>query len=121
VLIADDDARVRRALRLFIELDPSFMVVGEAGSAAEVLERDRTLRPTVILLDLLFPAMEDGLALLRRLAHRQGRPVVAISMRDGLRTVALRAGARAFLGKGEPPDLILHALRAVAEESPPPH
>ena len=97
------------------------MVVGEAASAADVLERDRTLGPTVILLDLLFPEMEDGLALLQRLAQEHGRPVVAISMRDGLRTVALRAGARAFVEKGEPPDLMLHALRAVAEESPPPH
>jgi DNA-binding NarL/FixJ family response regulator len=114
VLIADDDARVRQALRALIESDPSIVVAGEACSTREVLEFDQTLHPSVILLDLILPNPEDGLSVLRRLAEIR-RPVVAISLRSSLRDAALAAGACAFVEKGSSPDVLLSALHEALE------
>jgi DNA-binding NarL/FixJ family response regulator len=115
VLIADDDGRVRRALRALLEAEPDIAVVGEAATAREVRAAARALRPAVVVLDLLLPAAEDGLALVRGLA---GRPVVALSVRGGLRGAALGAGARAFVEKGAAPEALLAAIRAAAAGEP---
>ena len=115
VLIADSDARVRHALRAVIDATPGLEVVGEASTPAQVLERDATLQPAVILLDFFAQCQEEDVTLLRTLVHQRGRPVVVLSIRGGLRAAALKAGARAFIEKGTPPEMVLAALRAVAE------
>ncbi len=114
VLIADDDARVRAALRTFLSAEPDFDVVGEAGSADSAVELARTASPVVALVDILMPLAADGLRLIRTLTDELGVPAVAISMESGVRAVALGAGASAFLPKGTTPDLLLAALRAAA-------
>lgn len=116
VLIADDDSRVRHAIRAFVEADPSMVVAGEAGSAEEVLKCERALHPSVILLDLILPQAEDGLRLLKFLAQTEHRPVIALSLRGSLRAQALEAGACAFVEKGAPPEVLLAALRAASSE-----
>lgn len=108
VLIADGDARVRQALRALLEAEPDLIVVGEAATAGETLARARALRPGVILLDLPLPGMADRLAILPALV---AWPVVAISVRGGLRDLALRAGAVAFVEKGATPEAVLAAIR----------
>lgn len=112
VLIADDDGRVRQALRALLEAEADISVVGEAASSTEVLVSAAALWPSVILLDLLLPDTADGLALLPALV---GWPVVALSVRGGLREPALRAGAVAFLEKGIAPEALLAALRVAAQ------
>ena len=111
VLIADDDARVRHALRALLESDSGIRVVGEASSPADVLRGDTELRPSVILLDLIMPEADDGFRLLTQLTQRPERCVVAMSLRNSLGRKALEAGARAFLEKGAAPDVVLSALR----------
>lgn len=118
VLIADDDARVRHALRALIDCEPGVVVVGEAGCVKNVLACDSVLQPSVILLDILQSRLEEGLALIRALSQERGRPVVAISMRGGLREAALAAGARAFVEKGAAPELVLSTLLAAAGHDP---
>lgn len=99
VLVADDDARIRRGLREVIEFSAEATVIGEASSAMSVLQLDRALCPDVVVLDLLLPQAEDGLGVLRELTAR-GRPVIAISVLGFLRPQALEAGASSFLEKG---------------------
>lgn len=108
VLIADDDGRVRQALRALLESEPDLIVIGEAVTAGETLARALTLHPGVILLDLQLPGMADGLAWLPELA---AWPVVAMSVRGGLRDPALRAGAVAFVEKGGTPEAVIAAIR----------
>ena len=60
ILIVDDDARVRRALRCLIECSPDLTVVGETGSTRGARRLDLELRPDVVLLDLLLPQVSDG-------------------------------------------------------------
>lgn len=115
ILIADDDARVRHALRALIEAQPDLIVAAEASSSFEVRECDERLAPSVILLDLVLASEGDGLELLQLLAGTRKRCVVAISVHSGLFEAALKAGARVFVDKGASPDRILEALRLAAK------
>ena len=116
IFIADDDPRVRSALRALIEADPRFDVVGEASSVQEVEERIGAPMPAIVLVDMLFPTASEGLRLVKHLVARSGCAVVAISAQDSLRGAALRAGAVLFLHKGEAPDTILAALYAASDQ-----
>ena len=95
VLIVDDDARVRRALRGLIECAPDLMVVGEAGSTRSAMRLDLELDPDVVVLDLLLPQAPDGMEVLRQLRGRD-RPVVAISRMGELGPAAMARGARSW-------------------------
>ena len=78
VLIVDDDARVRRALRRLIECSLDLTVVGEAGSTWSATRLDLELLPDVVVPDLLLPQASEGMQVLRELRGRDS-PVVAIS------------------------------------------
>ena len=118
VLIVDDDARVRRALRSLIEYSPDLTVVGEAGSARSARRLDLELGPDVVVLDLLLPRAPDGMGVLRELRGRD-RPVVAISRRGELGPEAMVAGAHAFLEKdGRDVDDLLDMIRAAYRQDP---
>ena len=110
VLVVDDDARVRHALRALLTSSHGLSVAGEASSASDALQADEQLRPDVVLLDLLLPTAQEGLDVLRRLVGR-GREVVALTIRVQLRRAALDAGAVAFVEKGVSPDALLEVLR----------
>jgi DNA-binding NarL/FixJ family response regulator len=118
VLIVDDDARVRRALRGLIECAPDLTVVGEAGSTRGAGRLDLELGPDVVVLDLLLPQASDGLGVLRELRGR-GRPVVAISRMGELGPQAMVEGAHAFLEKhGRDIDDLPEMIRAASRHDP---
>jgi DNA-binding NarL/FixJ family response regulator len=118
VLIVDDDARVRRALRSLIECAPDLTVVGEAGSTPSATRLDLELLPDVVVLDLLLPRAPEGMEVLREL-RRHGRPVVAISGMGELGPQAMAAGAHAFLEKhGRDVDDLLDMIRAAYRHDP---
>jgi DNA-binding NarL/FixJ family response regulator len=118
VLIVDDDARVRRALRSLIDCSPDLTVVGEAGSTRSAKRLDLELRPDVVVLDLLLPQAPDGMQVLRELRGRD-RPVVAISRMGELGPEAMVAGAHAFLEKhGRDVDDLLDMIRAAHRHDP---
>jgi DNA-binding NarL/FixJ family response regulator len=119
VLVVDDDARVRRALRTLIESSPDLTVAAQAATETQTLQLDLQLEPDIVVLDLLLPAASNGLNALRELIRR-GRPVVAISISGGLRAAALGAGADAFLEKGgREMDRLLDTIRAASPRPPP--
>jgi DNA-binding NarL/FixJ family response regulator len=110
VLIAGGDGRVRRGLRALLEAQPDIVVIGEAATAAQAEQCSTALRPSVVLLDLMLPTLDDGLAAVRFLAAHK-RPCVAISWRASLREVALEMGASDFVEKGSSPETVLAAIR----------
>src|SRR5512132_2475692 len=117
VLIVDDDARVRRALRGLIQCSPDLIVVGEARSTRSAKRLELELLPDVVL-DLLLPQAPEGMQVLRELRGR-GRPVVAICGTGGLGSQAVRAGAHGFLEKhGRDVDDLLDMIRAACHHDP---
>lgn len=114
VLIIDDDARVRAALRALIESSTD-CIVADAAGPAEARARATEWTPRIVLCDLLLPGPADGLRLLRTLAADSTVHVIAISMRSELRAPAFAAGAHAFLEKGSAPDALLATLRDTRE------
>lgn len=110
ILIADDQARVRRALRILLTQQPGLQVVGEAAEGGRLLAQAEASSPDVILLEWELPglAQAGGLPALRALcpsAH-----ILVLGSRPGARQAARSAGAGAFVSKGDPPERLLAAL-----------
>ncbi|MGC2028614.1 MAG: response regulator transcription factor [Steroidobacteraceae bacterium] len=117
VLLVDDHAVVREGYRRLLERDDSLVVVGEAATAADALRCDGELKPDVLVLDIALPGV-SGIEVLRRiLARRPAACVLVFSMyQDGIyASRALNAGARGYLSKACAPDLLVEAVRSVAQ------
>ncbi|GGT04367.1 response regulator [Nonomuraea spiralis] len=118
VLLADDQAMVRRGLRLILEDQPDIRVVAEARDGEEAVELARRVRPDVCLVDILMPGM-DGIAVTRALAGPgvpDPLPVVVVTTFDLDEYVydALRGGAAGFVLKDAGPALLAEAVRAAS-------
>ncbi|MCI0663370.1 MAG: response regulator transcription factor, partial [Acidobacteria bacterium] len=70
IVIADDHPVFRQGLRQIIESEPDLQVVGEAGDGNSALERIRSLKPGIAILDIDMPQL-DGMAVTRRLREEQ--------------------------------------------------
>jgi DNA-binding NarL/FixJ family response regulator len=110
VLLADDQTKVRSALRLLLEQEPGLSVVGEAAEAEDLLAQVEATQPDLVLLDWELPGLrtDDRLSALRTLCPRL--KVIALSGRAGARRAALAAGVDAFVSKGDPPERLLAAV-----------
>jgi len=117
VLIADDQALVRRGFRLIIEIEPDLEVVGEAADGDEALARCRELHPDVVLMDVRMPNT-DGIVATRRISADRDCAASRVLMlttfdMDEYVYEALQAGASGFLLKDVRPELLLAGIRAV--------
>ena len=120
VLLVDDDALVRSALRLILGGDPAITVVGEACDGQEGVALVESLRPDVVLMDIRMPRL-DGLAATERALALQPDLVVVVLTTfdtDDMVLSALRLGARGFLLKDTPPADLVAAVRAAAAGQP---
>lgn len=110
ILIADDQNRVRRALRILLTQQAGLQVVGEAANGQELLSRAQTTAPDLVLVDWELPGLSQagGLPALRNTSHAV--QVVVLSSRPGTRRAAQAAGADAFVSKGDPPERLLAVL-----------
>ena len=117
ILVVDDDPLVRDAFQELLE-GMGFAVVGAVEDGFRAIETAGIVEPDVVLMDVRMPGM-DGLEATRRirLLHPDVQ-VVLLSAYDDLtfRTVAREAGARTYLVKGCPPDVLERELRAAAHE-----
>jgi DNA-binding NarL/FixJ family response regulator len=113
VLLVDDEANVRQALTMRLGLEPDIEVVGAAPSGAEGIDMARELTPDVVLMDVSMAEM-NGLSATDEL-HRlvPGVRVVMLTMMDDAptRLMARFAGAAAFVGKHQPDEMLLNAIR----------
>jgi DNA-binding NarL/FixJ family response regulator len=120
VLIVDDDALVRGALRMMLSGSAAIEVVGEAGDGDEVAAAVAAYRPQVVLMDIRMPRL-DGIAATAALRQRPDPPeVIVLTTFDADENVlrALRAGASGFLLKDTPPARIVEAVQRVAAGDP---
>jgi DNA-binding NarL/FixJ family response regulator len=119
VLLADDQALLRGALRMLVESEPDMEVVGEAADGAQAIEAARAGRPDVVLMDIRMPGT-DGIAATREITGDpalSGTAILVLTTFEADEYVvrAILAGAAGFLGKGAEPDELLGAIRTVAK------
>jgi len=102
VLIVDDNEDVRRLVRIQLETQGHYAVVGEAGDGREGVRLAQELQPDVVLLDLAMPVL-DGLEALPMIkAAVENVKVIVLSGFDetGMRDLAFAAGASKYVEKG---------------------
>ena len=116
VLVADDHLIVRQGLRLILETESDFELVGEAADGAEALRLCAETHPDVVLMDLRMPVL-DGLAAIQRLSVEQPQIAVVILTtynEDDLMVRGLRAGAKGYLLKDTSREALFDTIRAAA-------
>lgn len=121
VLLVDDQALFRSTIRMVVDQQPDFTVVGEAGNGLEGVEQARALRPDLIVMDVEMPVM-DGVEAARIL--RDQMPAVKVIMltvceEDEKLLSAVRLGVHGYLLKDLRPEQLFDMLRCVMRDETP--
>lgn len=117
LLLVDDQTLLVDALRVVLDLESDFMVVGTAGNGWQAIEETLRLEPDVVLLDIQMGGM-DGLESLKRIktARPDTKVIMLTTFADDMYIVmSLVAGADGFLLKDVKPDEVVAVIRQVAQ------
>ncbi|MFE5992759.1 response regulator [Streptomyces sp. NPDC056453] len=119
VLLADDHALLRDTFRILINSAGDLEVVGQASDGAQAITLAETLHPDIVIMDIRMPGT-DGLAATTAICGDPSLSDVRILILTTFETDeyvarALRAGASGFLGKDVTADVLLDAIRTVAD------
>jgi len=118
VVIADDDALARTALRTILDAHDDLELVAEASDGLEAVEAAGRLLPDVVLLDIRMPNL-DGLEAARQILGSQSSRARIIMLTtfdlDEYVYDALKAGASGFLRKDTPPERLLSFVRSAGD------
>jgi two-component system response regulator DesR len=109
ILLADDQTKVRFALRVLLEQQPEMRVIGETADASGLLIQAQRDRPDLVLLDWELPGANEVLVALRRLFPRM--QILALGEQPETRPLALAAGVDGFVSKANPPEQLLAVIR----------
>ena len=118
VLLIDDHAVVRAGLRALLETESDLEVVGEAAGGMPAISLARTLRPHIVVTDLLLPHV-DGVAVTQsiraELPDTQVVVLTSVSEEDASVVRAVRAGAIGYVLKDAETDVLVRTIRSAAE------
>jgi two-component system, NarL family, response regulator NreC len=116
ILIVDDHAVVRAGLRLLLEAEAELEPVGEAGSARDAVFEARSLKPDVILMDVVMPDQSGLEVVPQLLAENPEVKILILSMQDDPQYVrqAFAAGASGYVLKEAADRDVVSAVREVA-------
>ena len=115
VLVVDDHVVVRQGIHALLATETDIEVVGEAENGREAVAEAESLRPDVILMDLVMPEM-DGIEAIGRITARQleARILVLTSFAaDDKVFPAIKAGALGYLLKDSSPEDLVAAIHQV--------
>lgn len=114
ILAADDHALLRKGLAAVVNSESDLKLVAEAANGEDAIEKFRTHRPDVVLMDLQMPGLNGIEATARILSEFPDARIIVLTTYHGDAQVlrALRAGARAYLLKGHDRELVetIHAV-----------
>jgi two-component system response regulator NreC len=115
ILLADDHNVMRRGLRLLLESQPEFRVVGEASDGRQAVEQADAIRPDVVVLDIAMPNLSGIEAAVRITSLLPNTSIVILSMHsdEGYVLRALKAGAKGYLLKDSAESDLIEAIKAV--------
>jgi two-component system response regulator NreC len=116
LVLADDHTIFRAGVRMLLDLEPDFEVVGEAVEGSQAVDLTGKLRPDVVLMDIAMPHM-DGLVATRHIkAECPDTHVLVLTMHrsDEYLFEMLKAGASGYVIKGAETDELINAIRVVA-------
>lgn len=114
IVLADDHRLMRAGLRLILEREPGFEVVGEADDGAAAAEMALELLPDVVVLDLDMPVLTgtEAAQLIRDKAPSIETVVVSMHHDSHYLVQALKAGAKSYILKSSAPEELVFAVRA---------
>jgi DNA-binding NarL/FixJ family response regulator len=117
ILLADDHNVVRRGLKLLLESQPDFSVVGEASDGRQAVEQAERTKPDVAVLDIAMPNLSGTEAAQRISELVPPIAIIMLSMHSDEAYVlrALKAGARGYLLKDSAEGDLIDAVKTVRE------
>jgi two-component system response regulator NreC len=120
LVLADDHATIRDALKLLLSGEPDFQVVGEAVDGQQAVDAAVALRPDVLLMDISMPGL-NGLQA-TALVHEKAPSVKVLTLtrhaEESYLGELLRAGASGYALKQSSSRELLNAIRTVASGRP---
>jgi len=116
VVVADDHLVVREGLRLILEGQDEFTLVGDAADGATAVALVADLQPDVVLVDLRMPGMGglEAVSQIHRAWPRVALVILTTYNDDELMLQALQAGACGYLIKDTTRETLFQAIRAAA-------
>ncbi|MBX2886477.1 MAG: response regulator transcription factor [Granulosicoccus sp.] len=117
VLIADDHALVRTGFRLLLEEADDIEVIAEAESGEEAYDLFGSCEPDVVMMDIAMPGI-GGIESIKKIIGRdKSARILALSVHEDIshpRRV-LQAGALGYLTKRQAPEVLIDAIRKIAD------
>jgi len=116
VVMADDQPLVRLPLASWLRQTGDIKVVGEAGNADDAVTAALRERPDIVLMDIDMPGLLafDAVRTIKSRCPRTRVIVLSGFFHDKYIEAALAAEASGYVTKGEPPDVVVSAIRTVA-------
>lgn len=115
VVIGDDHKHARQAIRLILESDPMFEIIGEATNGKEVIQLTERYAPDLVLIDINMPLL-DGLQATGIIKERfPAVKIVIVTVSDDASDLfeALKRGAQGYLLKNLHPEFWLEYLHSL--------
>jgi len=117
ILIVDDHEAVRSGLRMLLS-SSEWIVSGEACDGLEAVEKARSIRPDLVLMDVSMPRM-DGIAATRIIRQEMPEAEVIVISQNDPKVAARQAqdvNARGYVAKSELGQSLLPMIRSLMEE-----
>lgn len=120
ILIAEDSEVVRRGLRSLLEDHLEWNIIGESATSAEAIEKTKTLRPDLLLLDVTMPDVELEKAIPQIIDACPTVKIIALATKDSSESAAnaLVAGAKGLVLKSEAASEVVRTVKHVGDNQP---
>lgn len=112
IVLADDRTRTRRALRVLLEQQPDWIVVGEAADGKELLAQAQRTKPDLVLLDSDLPGLYDHKLIPSLRTDSPGTCIVALIKPASYENLHLLLQADGYATKINSPEFLLKVIRA---------